>query len=208
MHHYGDLTNISKISDNIFLSGIFPLNDNVDLLRKMNIKYIICCVDKSHTGNVHDQLLSNIQDLTVMYLPYNDDLKQNLWKSNKNHINIVKYTKNQSDVDKLSKLLKIYHNKPMIEIGYHFINNAIQENKNVLIHCMAGISRSVSILTYFYMKKYSLNFNQSLQFIKNKRTIAKPNSSFEIQLKIYQLKRERFTENDANKIIQFIVKHV
>lgn len=81
-----------------------------------------------------------------------------------------------------------YYNKPMIEIGYHFIDNAISENQNILIHCMAGISRSVSITTYYFMKKYNTSFHEALLFIKKKRFIANPNISFQNQLLKYQNK--------------------
>jgi hypothetical protein len=201
MSAHSDITKISQISDNIFLSGIFPLDDNPDIIKILNIKYILSCVDRNYISEVHDKIMIDNPDLTILYIPYNDEIEQNLWKKNKNQINILKYASGMEEFNKLKELLDIYNNKPMIEIGYHFINSAVNINKNVLIHCMAGVSRSVSLTTYYLMKKYHLNYDKAISIIRSKRIVANPNDSFKFQLKTYQNKRENFTELDANGII-------
>jgi hypothetical protein len=206
MNAHSDLTKISQITDNVFLSGIFPLDDNPGLIKILNIKYILSCVDRNYISEVHDKIMIDNPDLTILYIPYNDEIEQNLWKKNKNQINIIKYAGGMNDFNKLKELLDIYNNKPMIEIGYHFINLAVNSNKNILIHCMAGISRSVSLVTYYLMKKYHLDYDKAFYIIKNKRIVANPNDSFKFQLKKYQNKRENFTEVDANMTI-FTVKY-
>lgn len=55
-------------------------------------------------------------------------------------------------------------------------------NKNILIHCFMGASRSASILTYYIHKKYNLNINDSIIFIKNKREIINLTTLFYNQL--------------------------
>lgn len=201
MNKHPELTQISQITRNIFLSGIYPLEDNNDLIKKLNIKYILSCVDRNYISDVHDKLMIQNPELTILYLPYNDDISQNLWLSNRDSIKMVKYTKNGNDFDKLLKLLQIYKNKPLIEIGYHFIDNAVEQNNNVLVHCMAGVSRSVSLILYYLMKKYHMNFDKALSIVKHERSIAHPNNSFRLQLKKYQNKRQHFTEKDANHTI-------
>lgn len=204
MSAHTDLSKISKITDNIFLSGIFPLDDNHEIIRKLNIKYILSCVDRELISEVHDKIMTDNPDLAILYIPYNDDNSQNLWKKNKNHINVLKYTGSLNDHDKLKNQIGIYFNKPMIEVGYHFIDTAISTNKNILIHCMAGVSRSVSLVAYYLMKKYHIDYDKAITYIKNRRAVANPNESFKYQLKTYQKKRQYFTENDANHIIQTI----
>lgn len=201
MNKYPELTKISQITPNIFLSGIYPLEDNQELIKNLNIKYILSCVDRNYISEVHDRIMIQNPDITILYLPYNDDIFQNLWLSNKDSIQMVKYAKNGDDFDNLSRLLQIYKNKPLIEIGYHFIDNAVKQNNNILVHCMAGVSRSVSIILYYLMKKYHMNFDKALNVVKNKRTIAHPNNSFRLQLKKYHKKRQHFTEKDANHTI-------
>ncbi|MEM0353963.1 MAG: dual specificity protein phosphatase [Thermoplasmata archaeon] len=197
-----DLFKINQISEHLFLSGIYSLN--YWILGKLNIKYIVSCVDRNYVAEIHDKIILNNPDITILYIPYEDDIKQNLWMANKNQINIVKYISSSEDYNNLINLLKLYNNKPMIEIGYHFINMAHEFKKNVLVHCIAGVSRSASLVVYFFMKKYHLEFEKALDLVRQKRSIINPNDSFKFQLKGYQDKREQFTQADAEGIITSI----
>ena len=51
---------------------------------------------------------------------------------------------------------------------------------------MAGISRSASLVIYYFMKKYNINFDDALKMVKGKRNIINPNDSFKLQLKQFQ----------------------
>ena len=52
------------------------------------------------------------------------------------------------------------------------------ENKNILIHCFMGASRSASIVLYYLMKKHNMSLNDSIIFLKNKREIINPTVLF------------------------------
>ncbi|MEM3062827.1 MAG: dual specificity protein phosphatase [Nitrososphaerota archaeon] len=197
-----DLLKITQISEHLFLSGIYSLNHWI--LGKLNIKYIVACVDRNYIAGIHDKIILNNPDITILYIPYDDDIKQNLWMVNKNQINIIKYASSAEDYNNLVNLLKLYNNKPMIEIGYHFINMAVESKKNVLVHCIAGVSRSASLVIYFLMKKFHLDFEKALALVREKRSIINPNESFKFQLKSYQNKRDQFTHADAEGIISSI----
>ena len=67
-----------------------------------------------------------------------------------------------------------------------FINDAIINKGNVLIHCYAGISRSSSIIIAYLMKHNHMTFNNAFQLIKEKRGNVRPNSGFILQLKAYE----------------------
>ncbi|AGD92695.1 putative tyrosine-protein phosphatase [Megavirus lba] len=201
MTAHPDLNKISNISKNIYLSGIFPMEDDYSQIKNLNIKYILSCVDRKYVSDVHDKIMFDNPDLTILYIPFNDDIYQNLWKKNKSEINIVKYSTSMDDFNLLLSQYNNYQNKPMIEIAYHFINNAVVQEKNILVHCMAGISRSVSALTYFFIKKYHLPYDHVIENIKSNRIIANPNNSFKSQLKYFCKKKDKFTESDADQII-------
>lgn len=220
-----DLSIISKVTNQIYLSGVNPLNDNPNELKKNNIKYILSCVDNPYVRRAHEKILMDNPDVTILYLPYSDITTQNLWKINKNEVSISKYinpnnfnkmsmqtnnpctsTVTYYDPNNIESLIKIYQGRPMIEIGYHFIDQVLTKGENILVHCMAGISRSVSLVVYYLMKKFNRTFNDILKIVKNRRNIADPNYSFKVQLKTYDILRENFTEKSGNNIAdKFII---
>lgn len=200
-----DLLKITKITDQIYVSGIFPLDDNHHIIKKMGIQCIVSCVDRDSLNDIHSRIMVDNPEITILYLPYCDELHQNLWIPNQNKISFMKYIKTTDDYNKMANQVNQYNNKPLIEIGYHFINDAITNYQKILVHCMAGVSRSISLVSYYLMKKYFLNFDEAINIIKSKRRIANPNDSFKLQLQGYQDKRDQFTEWDANHIISWIV---
>ena len=202
MQKNNEIMQVSKIDDHIYLSGIFPFDENQTIIKNLNIKYILCCVDKEYVVDVHNKIMMDNPTITILYLPYNDDSYQNLWIANKNLIKITSYTTNNNDHNKLSQTIKLYNNKPLIEIGYHFIDTAVDNGDNILVHCMAGISRSASLVIYYLMKKRFIDYDKALRIVNLNRSISSPNDSFRSQLTEYETKRDLFTESDANSIIE------
>ena len=68
------------------------------------------------------------------------------------------------------------------EISKQFIDNALQNNGVVLIHCRAGVSRSVTMLMYYLMKTLNISPEEALKLIRKCRPIANPNPGFLKQL--------------------------
>ena len=72
------------------------------------------------------------------------------------------------------------------ETANKFIDETLYENNGkVLIHCMAGRSRSATILAAFIIKNFGMDVKNSIESIKIKRNIVEPNKSFLNQLNIY-----------------------
>jgi protein-tyrosine phosphatase len=76
-----------------------------------------------------------------------------------------------------------------------FFNNAINTDKNIYIHCRAGISRSTSGLLAFLMSK-GLNMRDAVNYVFSKRSIIQPNQGFWIQLMMYE--RELYGKNTVD----------
>lgn len=189
-----DLNRITNISKNIFLSGVNPLAYNPRTIINHNIKYILTCAPQNnYMLSVYEKLFEQNPNITIMTIPYYDDIKQNLWKRNDNNIKIIKGGQIHNE--------KIYDNKPFIDISFHFIESALETKNNILIHCMAGISRSVSVIIYYLIKKYRLTYQNSLDFLRSKRKICNPNPSFKFQLILFQNMRENTNEQVINKKI-------
>jgi protein-tyrosine phosphatase len=66
-----------------------------------------------------------------------------------------------------------------------FIENALDNNGKVLIHCMAGRSRSATILIAYLIDILGMDVDNILLAVQNKRKIVQPNSAFMKQLRKY-----------------------
>lgn len=71
---------------------------------------------------------------------------------------------------------------------YKFIHRAITNNEKVLVHCVAGISRSPAIVISFLMRYAKMTMNDAYEFVKRKRSIVSPNLNFMGQLLQYETK--------------------
>ncbi|CAF0920158.1 unnamed protein product [Rotaria sordida] len=72
--------------------------------------------------------------------------------------------------------------------AYKFIYNAIKNHENILVHCVAGISRSPAIVISFLMRYAHMNMDDAYEFVKKKRSIVSPNLNFMGQLLLYEKK--------------------
>ena len=68
---------------------------------------------------------------------------------------------------------------------FSFIDEAVKNNGKVLVHCMAGISRSSSIVIGYLMKSNNMSFEEALEHVKKQRPATNPNSGFRDQLQRY-----------------------
>jgi len=67
-----------------------------------------------------------------------------------------------------------------------FISQACADGRAVLVHCHAGVSRSVAIMIAFMMKTDQLTFEKAYENLQIIKPEAKMNEGFEWQLKLYQ----------------------
>ncbi|XP_040593147.1 dual specificity protein phosphatase 12 isoform X2 [Mesocricetus auratus] len=67
-----------------------------------------------------------------------------------------------------------------------FIGQSRAEGRAVLVHCHAGVSRSVAVVTAFIMKTEQLSFEKAYENLQTVKPEAKMNEGFEWQLKLYE----------------------
>ncbi|KAJ9154369.1 hypothetical protein P3X46_027713 [Hevea brasiliensis] len=65
---------------------------------------------------------------------------------------------------------------------FNFIDEAKRQGGGVLVHCFVGRSRSVTIVVAYLMKKHGMSVSQALEYVRNRRPQAAPNSGFISQL--------------------------
>ncbi|XP_034657199.1 uncharacterized protein LOC117894325 isoform X1 [Drosophila subobscura] len=63
-----------------------------------------------------------------------------------------------------------------------FIHAARLREGNVLIHCLAGMSRSVTVAVAYIMTATHLNWKEALKVVRAGRAVANPNTGFQNQL--------------------------
>jgi protein-tyrosine phosphatase len=63
----------------------------------------------------------------------------------------------------------------------------VQQGK-ILVHCLAGVSRSATIVIAYLMKTQNLPFEQAYEVVRQKREFANPNQGFRKQLEEFYKK--------------------
>ncbi|KAG6664434.1 hypothetical protein CIPAW_02G092900 [Carya illinoinensis] len=69
---------------------------------------------------------------------------------------------------------------------FDFIDEAKRLGSGVLVHCVAGKSRSVTIVVAYLMKKHGMSLLKALEHVKSRRSKAAPNSGFVSQLREFE----------------------
>ncbi|XP_051749436.1 protein phosphatase Slingshot homolog 1 isoform X2 [Ctenopharyngodon idella] len=69
---------------------------------------------------------------------------------------------------------------------YNFIVKAKKNQSKCLVHCKMGVSRSASTVIAYAMKENGWSLEKAYNFVKQKRSITRPNASFMRQLAEYE----------------------
>lgn len=91
-------------------------------------------------------------------------------------IDLLDHPSQLLDFDKLIGILKV--------IDYYLEN----DKGSVLVHCFAGVSRSVSIVVAYLIWKYRIPVSEALFYIRKYRPISNPNEGFISQLLEFEMK--------------------
>ncbi|XP_066565949.1 dual specificity protein phosphatase 7 [Amia ocellicauda] len=63
-----------------------------------------------------------------------------------------------------------------------FIDEALSQRCGVLVHCLAGVSRSVTVTVAYLMQRLGLSLNDAYDFVKRRKSNISPNFNFMGQL--------------------------
>ncbi|XP_034548359.1 protein phosphatase Slingshot homolog 1 isoform X1 [Notolabrus celidotus] len=69
---------------------------------------------------------------------------------------------------------------------YNFIVKAKKNCSKCLVHCKMGVSRSASTVIAYAMKEFGWSLEKAYNFVKQKRSITRPNAGFMRQLAEYE----------------------
>lgn len=65
---------------------------------------------------------------------------------------------------------------------FNLIKTKLAEGKRVMVHCVEGRSRSVTIIIYYLMNELDYSFDDAYLMIKNKKSIVNLNQTFVVEL--------------------------
>ncbi|ESQ49435.1 hypothetical protein EUTSA_v10021629mg [Eutrema salsugineum] len=85
---------------------------------------------------------------------------------------------------------------------FSFMDQAIQSGGGVLVHCFMGISRSVTIVVAYLMKKHGMSFSKAMELVRSRRPQASPNCGFISQLQQFEKSIKVQVEDSADKKIE------
>lgn len=82
-----------------------------------------------------------------------------------------------------------------------FIDAQLKEGGKVLVHCGAGVSRSVTLIMAYLISYKKYNLRSAYALVRNKRKIIRPNNGFFRQL----IEHERQTREDGRVSVRMIM---
>ena len=72
-------------------------------------------------------------------------------------------------------------NKQML-FSFLSLDEGITQNRGVLIHCLAGVSRSVTVTIAYLISALNMTLNEAYDFVKQRKPSVNPNLNFMGQL--------------------------
>lgn len=124
-------------------------------------------------GNCHARnnvnLLASNGITTIVSIMTREERKYHIRSNLPQHIYELKLYMEDDEDAPLDQALKITN---------PFIDEAISNNNVILIHCVAGISRSSSVLIGYIMHAYGYSAKGALEAVRRCRPIVNPNPGF------------------------------
>jgi protein-tyrosine phosphatase len=165
------LDGIQQVTDKVFLSGIRPFA-NPEVLVQLGIGLILCCATPEvKIALAHIRVLEEFPSIKLMTIPYEDASSQSLATSTKDLPPILTF--------RMRRVVKSKLATNLLDLSHQVISDF---DGKVLVHCYAGVSRSVSVVCYHLMKSRKIPFLDALAHVQSIRPIADPNNGFREQL--------------------------
>ena len=168
--------------------GKFDNNEDIDNINLMKTSYrpMSQITNNLYLGNIFDA--QNIQKLLKLGI--------------KKVLSLITDTQLLKYPDEIEHKLINIEDFPKENIIQYFYECLlfIDDNKKVLVHCFAGLSRSATIVVAYIMWKNQLEFLEAINLVDKIRPNINPNFGFVKQLKMFEklLKENKYNINSIN----------
>ncbi|CDW56133.1 dual specificity protein phosphatase 19 [Trichuris trichiura] len=167
-------------------SAVFPVSDNLGYVSNMNSFFAAL---NNNLDLEAAEILPNLL-LSSQYVALDINV---LLKYRITHIlNAASYVENRFSHNFIYKRVNVIDLpsediKSYFEECCRFIHEARRSGGRVLVHCNAGVSRSVSFVCAYLVKYEKFSVINALAYIREKRPVARPNAGFIKQLMDYEV---------------------
>lgn len=179
---------ISEIIPNLYLSSYRP-SQNAETLAEKGVTHIInlaSFVDCAFPDRITYYEISEEDEPDTILIKYfnkchtfidqviGDNI--NIQTLNK-QLNVIKQNASENGNDEVD----MSHSSATVTDSSNHSNN-----RSILVHCNAGLSRSATIVVSYLMKKTGWSLEDALIYTIHKRPCVQPNEGFLLQLQWYQ----------------------
>lgn len=148
---------IQKIKSKTSLHIFNALTNNDDLIQICNHVYL------GNIKSAHDQTLLK-QHKIYAVVNCTNDIPIHVYFKNKKYTQL--YVEDSKDNENLYKFKNIIINT------IQFIDDCVNEKKNVIVHCYWGLMRSPSVIACYLIYKYKMDVDAVIQFMQSKKNFA------------------------------------
>jgi hypothetical protein len=156
----------------LWLGGVATAHNKERLIDEMGVSRVLCVGGKALAFGDDDHYEPPFRDQSTMYKVIDvDDTEQ------------------AADADALGKCFSD---------AARFIDDGIQNGDIILVHCMAGVSRSASVVCAYLIWKYGLTVPEAIALVRSARPVATPNAAFVAQLEdFHKCQTNKQTNNES-----------
>ena len=164
---------VSKVDKMLKLINMIKLSSTIKILKDDNTPVeIIPHLFLGSIGSASN--LKQLQNFKITHIVCCASGIKNFFPDDFKYINLNLLDSEKEDI------------KQYFKESFDFIDEAIKNGGNVLVHCHAGVSRSSTILISYLMKSKKMKLNEVLDLLKTKREKVSPNAGFLRQLSDYE----------------------
>lgn len=169
----------SQILPNLFLSDALTARWG-DTLDRLKITHIISVLEEPITFPRTEQ------PLKLLHIPASDNATTDLLSFMDQTTEFIKGAIGTNEIDQEQhEATSLDATAEPIDGESPMLSGPTQENR-VLVHCLAGMSRSATIVIAYLLATTPMTTEEATEFVRSKRRVIRPNYGFTKQLKQYE----------------------